>query len=220
MKGLGKSFLEFSFLKLKSQTYSDFEVVISDHSKDDSIKSLCESWNKHLNIKYIHNPNNIGSSASNINNALKNCNGDWIKILFQDDFLYNENSIEIVDSYISENKRCKWLVTACEHSNDGDSMIRTFYPKWNERILFNNTISSPSVLTIKNEEIIYFDENLIWYMDCEYYHRLYSVWGIPDIVNEICVVNRLHEHQVTNSIITQTIIENEDNYIKNKYGRF
>jgi hypothetical protein len=38
--GKGKDFLEKNLTILKEQTFEDFEVVISDHSTDDTIKDL------------------------------------------------------------------------------------------------------------------------------------------------------------------------------------
>jgi glycosyltransferase involved in cell wall biosynthesis len=42
--GKGSDFLNFSLSKLSSQTFKDFEVVISDHSSDDTIKEVFERW--------------------------------------------------------------------------------------------------------------------------------------------------------------------------------
>jgi glycosyltransferase involved in cell wall biosynthesis len=51
--GKGKDFLEKNLTILKEQTFEDFEVVISDHSTDDTIKDLCDSWMDRLNIKIL-----------------------------------------------------------------------------------------------------------------------------------------------------------------------
>ena len=48
------------------------------------------------------------------------------------------------------------MVTASEHSQDGVNFYRPFYPNYNDQIhLGKNTISSPSVLTIKNDHRFY-----------------------------------------------------------------
>ena len=51
MKGKGVEYLEYSFNILYSQTYTDFEIIISDHSLSNEIKDLCEQWSQILNIK-------------------------------------------------------------------------------------------------------------------------------------------------------------------------
>jgi len=218
MKGMGVEFLEFSFQKLSDQSFKDFEVVISDHSSGDDIKSLCEKWVGTLDIKYHKNVNGVGSSSTNVNNAIRNCSGQWIKILFQDDFLYDYESLSKVHDFISNNDSVEWVATACEHSNDGFTMYRPFYPEWNDDIQFGrNTISSPSVLCIKNkDDKFYFDEDLIWLMDVEYYKRMYEKYGEPSYIYDICVVNRTWGEQLSNTI-PQDVKNSEIDLIKNRY---
>lgn len=218
MKGLGVKFLKESFDILSKQTFKDFEVIVSDHSRDNSIKKLCEKYSKIFDLKYFKNPEKIGSSSSNLNNAIKKATGKIIKILFQDDFLFNEKSLEeIVKNFDLE--KDFWLASACEHSNDGKNFIRTFYPKYNHKIhLGKNTISSPSVISIKNKSPLIFDENLIWLMDCDYYRRCYEQFGEPKILNKITVVNRIGKHQVTNKIVTKKLRKEELRYMINKFG--
>jgi len=213
MKGKGLEYLEYSFQMLYKQTFKDFEVIISDHSITDSIENLCKKWQEFLNIVYVRNKNNRGSSSSNINNAIKNATGEIIKILFQDDFLYDEESLykQI------KNFNGGWLVTSCCHYKN-NQFYKNFYPTYNNNIHYgDNTISSPSVLMFENKEVLEFDENLIWFMDVDYYKRLYNKFGLPYICNDITVVNREHEYQVTKIIITNEIINKELNYIKQKY---
>ena len=202
MDGKGSEYLEFSFNKIKSQTFKDFEVVISDHSKDDSIKDLCEKWSSVLDIKYLRNLIDVGSSSSNINNAIKNSEGQWIKILFQDDFLFDNESLMNTYNSIVSNSESKWFISKCQHSNDGVTFYRENMPSWNDRMLFgNNTISSPSVLTIKNDgSKLFFDNDYIWLMDCDYYQRCYNNFGLPIIINHVTVVNRTWSTQLTNKI--------------------
>lgn len=224
MKGLGTGFLDFSFNKLSNQSFKDFEIVISDHSRTDDIKNLCENWSNQLNIKYIRNENKIGSSSANINNAIKNSSGDWIKILFQDDFLYDYDSLEKLVNVIKSNDNLNWIITACEHSNDGYSMYKPMFPHWNEDMyLGNNTFSSPSVMTIKNtSNKLFFNEDLIWLMDVEYYKRMYDIYGEPYYLPDISIVNRTWGNRLSDSI-SKEVKDREyrymvDNYKGNEYG--
>lgn len=219
MHGLGVEFLSYSFDILVKQTYKNFDVIISDHSKNDNIENLCKEYSTKLNINYYRNFDNIGNSSANLNNAIKKSKAEIIKILFQDDFLYNENSLEETIKTF-DIKKDKWLVSACEHSKNGTDFYRPFFPKYNKNIyLGENTISSPSVLTIKNDNPLLFDENLIWLMDCDYYKRCYDMFGKPKILNTITVVNRVGDHQVSNTISTKELQEKEHNYILKKYKK-
>lgn len=218
MHGLGEKFLKQSFDILTRQTFHDFEVVISDHSKTNVIKDLCEIYKDKLDINYYKNSENVGSSSANINNAIKKARGKLIKVLFQDDFLYSENSLqETVEAF--DLAKDAWLVSACIHTTDGIRFYRPFYPKYHDHIhLGRNTISSPSVLTIKNETPLLFDENLLQRMDCDYYKRCHDRFGDPRILNTITVVNRAGPHQISQMLITTDVADTEYAYLLKKYG--
>jgi glycosyltransferase involved in cell wall biosynthesis len=217
MHNKGAEFLIFALNGIFHQTYKNIEVVISDHSKNDDVKNACNEWSsKGLNIHYLKNEENRGSSSANINNAIKHSTGKYIKILFQDDFLYCADAIEKTVKAFENNPDKQWLVSACEHSNDGKFLYRPFYPRYHNDIhLGNNTISSPSVLTIRNENVLYFDSKLIWLMDVEYYKRLHNAFGSPIILNTITVVNRTWDSQVSN-LVKGDLKKQELNYVSQK----
>ena len=220
MNGYGEEFLSYSFGLLSKQTFKDFEIIVSDHSKTNIIKEICDNWSEILNIKYYKNTYKIGGSSPNINNAIKLSNGQWIKLLFQDDFLYDNNSLKNLKKHIDGNSGITWVATACEHTNDGINMYRPFYPSWNENIHIGiNTISSPSVITIKNtDNKLYFDEDLIWLMDVEYYKRMYDIYGEPSYMQTINVVNRTWGNSLSNTL-PQIIKNKEVEIVNHKFNK-
>ena len=201
--GRGTEFLEFQFQKFRDQTYKDFEVVISDHSKDNNIENLCKKYDSILNINYARNEENRGNFTDNTNRAMKRCKGDVIKILFQDDFLWDEYSLEKINEAFDENTN--WLVTSCEHTHDGVNFHRRHDPRYSEDIYTgNNTIGNPSVLSIRrNKDMLFFDARMLWTVDVDYYKRLYDKFGAPTILNDITVVIRLWDKQLTHLIPPQ-----------------
>ena len=213
MRGEAKKVLIRSFDMLKKQTFKDFEVVVSDNSEDDVVKNLCASPEyKMLNINYFKNPRK--GLAQNSNEAIKNAKGEIIKILYMDDYLVNENSLQ----KILDNFKDHWLITACEHDN-GVRRYNPHYPKYNSQIhRGKNTIGSPSVLSIKNENPLLFDENMTWLLDCDYYKRMHDKYGEPNVLNEINVVIGISEHQITN-ILSNSAKRKEHYYMAKKYGK-
>ena len=215
MHGQGARFLGFSLERIYNQSYPNIQVVISDHSIDESIYTVCNDWSKKLNIKYLKNTEGIGSSSVNINNAINNCDGELIKILFQDDFLFHTNSILDISTHFTDD--CTWLVSSCTHTRDGEGFYNNFTPKWNDNIhLGVNTVSSPSVLTIKNTISERFDESLIWLMDCDMYKTLYDKYGSPIILSSINVVNRLWGSRLSETI-PENIKQKEVNILRERY---
>lgn len=201
MHGRGGDFLDFSLHKIRSQTHQDFEVVISDHSQNREVENVCEKHSSAgMNIKYLRNEVDRGNSSSNINNSISNSTGDIIKILFQDDFLYHQDSVKDVVEMFSL-KNAEWLVTSSCHTPDGKNFERFYFPRYTEDVMEgNNLISSPSVLSFRNTKDVWFDTNLVWLMDCDIYKRLYIRYGEPSYLNKVNVVNRTWEGQFNNHI--------------------
>jgi dTDP-4-dehydrorhamnose reductase len=216
--GKGSEFLEFSFDKLYSQTFKNFEIVISDHSTDNTIKDICDKWKDKLNIIHSFNERGRGVISPNINESMKNCKGEWIKILFQDDFLFDENSLQKQYDYIKQTQNLTWFFTQFYHSNDGVNFYRHYFPQWNNTVWSgNNTLGCPSGLTLKNNDLIFFDENLNWLMDCDFYQRMFLKYGEPSILNEITVVNRTWGNRLTDTI-SESQKYNEFLMVSKKYA--
>lgn len=205
-------FLRRSLDVLKRQSFKDFEVVITDNSDDSVIQNICSDYEDVIDIKYWRNPSK--GMAQNTNAAIRVSQGELIKILYLDDFFAHENSIqEIVDTIGDYH----WLVTGCVHAYKGGEHERPHYPRYSDDIhLGNNTIGSPSVLTIKNEDNIFFDENMTWLLDADYYRRLYDKWGNPRFLKTTNVVIGLGDHQVTHILSDERKVL-EYIYMKHKY---
>jgi glycosyltransferase involved in cell wall biosynthesis len=215
--GLGVYFLKRNFESIKSQTYSDFNVVISDHSKNDDIKNLCDEYSTYFEIKYFKNDKNYGNSPHNTNHSILKSDGEIVKIMFQDDFFFSNESLQLIKEKF-DNIDCNWLVCGCNHTYDnGQTFIRNMIPRWNDDIIIGvNTISSPSVLSFRKNVECLFDENLVMMMDCEMYYQLYLKFGTPTIVDNILVTNRVHEYQISNQYKGDMSLEID--YIKIKYN--
>lgn len=219
--GKGGEFLEHNLSILSNQTFNNFEVVISDHSIDDTIYNIWEKWSKLLpQTAYLRNENGRGFISPNLNNSMKTCQGKYIKVLFQDDFLFDENSLQTQYEILNANPQIIWLITTFCHSNDGKTFYREYQPKFNDNIWNgSNTLGNPSNLTIKNvEDLIYFDETLNWLVDCEYYYRLFLKYGKPTIIGPLTVVNRTHGGGLTDTT-PQSLKDKELETLTAKYGQ-
>ena len=218
MNSMGKYFLDISLRNIANQTYKDIQVVISDHSVNSELEELCNLYSEKLNILYLKNVEKRGSSSANLNNALKNCKGQIIKILMQDEFLHDNLSVEKITNIFINNKEAKWLVSGCIFGPSEFDVKGSMFPVYSNDIIKGvNTIGSPSMLTIKNEDLEFFDENLLWVMDCEYYKRMFDKFGEPIIVNEHQIFVAQHKDQVT-SILSEQVKNTEVDYLIKKYS--
>jgi GalNAc5-diNAcBac-PP-undecaprenol beta-1,3-glucosyltransferase len=209
--------IEFSFNKLFLQDYKDFEVIISDHSIGEQIESLCDKWKNKLNIKYFKNDFKRGFLTANENFGIQHSTGDIIKFLDQDDYMLNEHSLTDTEKYFDDG--FAWMATAYYHTKDRIQLENVHFPAINNRIHYVNTIGTPSCVSIRNKDVIYFDDNLKWAGDCEYYKRLYDKFGMPKLINYMTIVQYLWGGQTTHSYdYDKALQEKEIAYIIEKHG--
>jgi len=216
MHSRGSEFLEYNFITINKQTYQDFEVVVADHSVDNEIETLCKAWEGQFKINYVRVTEKRGSAPYNTNQALKNSHGEIIKILYQDDYFYNENSLQLtVDNF---DERCEWLISRYIHTKDRKEFFRPFRPFLHERIHLKNLIGAPSCLSVRKRNLIFYDENVNWVFDCEYYKRLYVNFGMPSYLDEITTVNYIWDGQLTSEFKDFDVRRKEKEYVANLYG--
>lgn len=220
--GFGTECLEYSFTQMKEQLFEDFEVVISDQSVDYKIRDLCNSWRRKLHIKYIHNKK-TGNAAQNMTNAVSNCEGDWIKILCQDDYLAYSDSMLKISKIIDEieavpNYKYNWLATGYIHTPDRKNFERYHAPQLHEHIALVNTIGTPSCTAFRNiKPMPEFDTNLSYYYDCEYYYRFWKQYGDPFFHNDVTIVNYIWNKAYT-AKVDDILIDKEETYIRTKHN--
>ena len=95
-----------------------------------------------------------------------------------------------------------WYVTSYTHTENGYDFFNNRLPVWEDAI-FNgfNVIGSPSILTIKNvDDKLFFNEELIWMMDVDYYLRMHDKFNDVSIIDDINVVSRIWDGRVTNKL--------------------
>jgi glycosyltransferase involved in cell wall biosynthesis len=81
----GERYLPGSIEALLGQTYTDFELIISDNASTDGTPEICESYAKQdSRIRYIRQPRNIGLSP-NHNFVVREARGEMFKWAAADD---------------------------------------------------------------------------------------------------------------------------------------
>ena len=82
------------------QTYTDFEVHISDDSTNREIEELVKR--KYAQVDYRHNEKPYGH-IFNWNEAIRMSRGEYIKIMFSDDWFTTEDSLASFVRMLEEN---------------------------------------------------------------------------------------------------------------------
>lgn len=211
--------LEQLFESIRLQTYLNYETIISDHSKDDHIKTLCDKWKSLINIKYYRYKDNYGSAESNLNNAIKHAHGTYIKPMFQDDFFYVTNALELLKEGIEYNDN-KWAICGCIHIHENSlNYENPLFPdfRFDRLVRGENTVGSPIVMMYDSSIKETFNENLPWLMDTEFYCRLYKKFTPPTILHNLLVVSRLRHDSISDSVINDKMKNHDINYCLKKY---
>ena len=197
-----------------SQTFNDYSIIITDQNDNDFMYEKILSLN---NPKIKYYKSSLKGWSNNHNNGLKYCDGDLIKILHYDNYFYHNNALqEIHDCFL--NNDIYWLVSSYYHLKN-NIICDLHNPKYHELIhLGHNLIGDPTCLTFKNNNILFFDENLTFYVDCDYYKRLFDIYGLPFVLTNPTFVCRIHDLQTTN-ICTEESNNIEYNYIMKKYKK-
>lgn len=217
MGGYGYIMLEKLFENLKLQTIQDFEIVISDQSKDLKIYEVCRNYSKKIYIKYIKNFYGLGKSAHNLNTCIDSSTGKIIKILFQDDYFLDNQALEKIYKTF-QTKNCKWVMNSFTHTNDDITYFNTMIPQLNDKILEGiNTMGNPSNLSFLRSHKQYFDEDILYLVDCEFYYRMNLLYGPPNIIEDTLVAIRYHETSSTTNPEFICKKDSEINYCANKY---
>ncbi|MEP2715224.1 glycosyltransferase [Pseudophaeobacter sp.] len=217
MGGMGAGFLAESFEILTRQSFTDFEVVVSDQSDDEAVAEVCASFSDRLQIRHIWNHEGKRQASGNVNNAMRQAEGDIIKILFQDDYLNGGDALKTIVEAIGITG--KWHLCGSGVSRGGGAVERPMVPRLTSKLKFGkNTVSSPSVLAMRRELLEFFDEELIWLMDVDLYQRLWDRLGDPVISPETLVVNRVHAGQVSASVSPE-LRRHELRYMRSKRER-
>jgi len=218
--GRGSEFLDDLLRTIEIQHFKNFEVVVSDHSENDDVYNKVLEFNSKFDIKYFRNKNDLGNSSANLNNAISKCSGEIVKIMFQDDFFYDDEAFEKI-YYTLKDADKMWLLNGCNHTDDdGSSFYWDHYPQFNPNLLRGvNTISSPSVVAFKKESEVSFDETLVNLMDIDYYYGMREKYGNPVLYNDVLISNRVHKGSISSNIKNkEELILIESQYCIKKYG--
>ncbi|WP_455646109.1 glycosyltransferase family 2 protein [Methanosphaera sp.] len=98
----GEKYLDTSCQSLHNQTLNDIELIcVNDGSTDNSLDKLKELSEKYDFIK-IFNQENQGSGKAR-NKGIKEATGEYIAFLDADDIFVDENALEVMYNYGTEN---------------------------------------------------------------------------------------------------------------------
>lgn len=121
----GEKYLDQALASLVSQTFTDFEIIISDNGSTDRTEEICRSWvEQDRRIRYIRNEENRGS-AWNFNRVFHEATGTYFKWAAYDDKLLPEWLEECV-AILDANPDVVLAYTRVIQIDENDEFLRHF----------------------------------------------------------------------------------------------
>jgi glycosyltransferase involved in cell wall biosynthesis len=189
-------FLRDLSASLVLQETRDFEWVVSDHSKDDTVKNFLQNQAFPFKVSYLKNEIGRGNASINMNTGILHATGDVIKVMHMDDMFVSASAIGDIATALESNPKAKWGGMTFDHlyeENGVPEVRRVICPS------MEDTMGCPSVSFFANENN-FFDEHLIVINDHDMHQRLFRKYGPPLVIDKLSVRIRMHPVSVSNTL--------------------
>ena len=160
------------------QTYKDYEVIVTDDSPNEDVNNLCKEYEGKFRLNYFKNETAL-DTPENWNEALRKANGQWMKIMHDDDWFSSENGLEAFAKATEAHPECDFFFSAYTNIYEGENRKQQMFlkPFWKKAIknpavlLADNVIGPPSVILHKNTKQIFYDRSMKYIVDIDFYIR-------------------------------------------------
>lgn len=180
-----EAFIGRAIESVRSQTYSDWEMIIINNGSTDNTRNVVEKFIlKDPRIKLINCEKNSGSPARPRNLGLKEAGGGYIVFLDADDTFFPEKLSE-VKTFFLDNPDAELVCHGEAHMQNGRVIRREFYGPYAsyQDLLFRGNSLSTSAIAMKRdcvEKAGFFSESseLKGFEDYDYWLRVAKVCRI------------------------------------------
>lgn len=223
------------------QTMQDAEIILTDDSTNGEIEALVEEirsaksagveaddthWNAPCmsRLRYVHNEKPLGH-IFNWNKALSLAEGEYIKIMFSDDWFTQEDSLERLTALLDEDPQASLAFCGTRQVSQKRTWERAAGKEYVERLrrdyrylFLGNEIGAPSA-TLYRACGAAFDERSNWASDMFLYFEILQKNPRFAFTPEPLISIGVHEEQYTESFTEKDIRKYQDRLLMyEKYG--
>jgi glycosyltransferase involved in cell wall biosynthesis len=220
------AFLKRLLDSIAIQDFRDFEVIVSDDSPNGEVGHLCSQYESSFPLRYFRNEQPLGT-PENWNAAIRKATGTWIKLMHDDDWFADKESLAEFARAITEHPGTDFIFSAYRDIFLDENRTREMFVdpsrykafRRNNTVLFaKNIVGPPSVTLFRNDGRALFDKTVKWVVDIEFYIR-YLIGKEPVYIRKVLVNVGLGKEQVTRDCFRQRPVEIPENfYLLNKVG--
>lgn len=206
------------------QTYKDYNVIVSDDSASEEVEDLCSIYSNKMNLHYYKNSLALGT-PENWNEAIKKATGDWIKLMHDDDWFTDNTSLQKFAN--ATDKSADFIFAAYNNVFEDKKVtkpvfLNSFYKRAMIQnpvtLIAKNIIGPPSVVMHKNDQKYWYDKNVKWVVDMEFYIRFLQTSNCY-YINQPLINVGLNKEQVTQYTFGVPKVHLQENfYLLNKVG--
>jgi len=203
------------------QTYKDYEVIVTDDSPDESVGNFVKKFHAIKNIRYYKNIKVLGT-PENWNESIRKANGKWIKLMHDDDWFADENSLQIFYEATLKNTDCSFIFAAYKNVNEKSNFGKSVYLNWWGRFLLHLSplnlfkrqfVGNPSCTLIRRDIDLFYDSDFKWVVDFEYFIRCLKKSKKYYYIKTILINVGLNEEQVTKISFRVPEVEISENHL-------
>jgi len=184
------------------QTHNNWELIIQDGCLD-NLAVRDEEFSQLIRdarITYLLGKDSGITNALNI--AASKATGDIMVEMNDDDALYDENSLEVVNHFFNNVHDVEWIYSKMQYMDkDGVGGGEAGFQTSLEELLKGNTICQPTVFWRKSlfDRVGGFDESFPYAQDYELWIRFWKA-SPPYFLDIITAKYRIHEGSITSSL--------------------
>jgi glycosyltransferase involved in cell wall biosynthesis len=163
---------------IRSQSFTNYEVLINDNSPDDAVERLVARYQDSLPISYERNSPAI-TATENCNKVMIRARAAWIKVMHDDDWFAGNDALEKFAEAARHAERdlifCAsnqvYLETGKMEGERLDAERKQMLDDSYFSLFYLNVIGHPSVVMHRKDSGIQYDPAFNWVLDIDYYVR-------------------------------------------------
>lgn len=203
-----------------NQTFKDFEVILVDDGSPDSSPQICDEYaQKDSRVSVIHKPNGGQADARNV--GLEAAKGDYICYIDSDDFLANENVLQLLADKTATNpdivhyKFKEWFesdghIADCRFDynvpTEGRTVAEIYCDLIDKDAYYNSAWSKIIRRDLLMENNIRFEKGIVG-EDNEWYYHVVMVAKSLVLVDEPLYVYRRRQGSTTTTATRKNLLD-------------
>lgn len=201
------------------QRFRNFEVIVTDDSPSYDVRLLCKEYENSFPISYYKNEVTKGT-PENWNEAIRYARGEWIKLMHDDDWFVSPDSLGEFAKAVDKTPGQSFYYAAYQNVYEVSGKkeivrINQFRKRKLEQdpvtLFSSNVIGPPSVTLVKNEQMLWYDDKMIWLVDIDFYIRILTK-AAAVYINQPLVNVGINDEQVTRKAFRVPAVEIPENF--------